>query len=204
MINFSLLKNIQSFIPRTKPTKTDELDKFKDPTHLFDGIRILAQINIMTQHILIMGFHDLIVENFNSRFNQDYSRLFFDHFVKAWIRYCLVLFSLFNGFAAGRWFFRQIKLSQSFAKITFRFYLERFLITIPIYYLFIITFIYYTKFIVFEELAKHNITDVCVESIAPHMLFYMNFVHDYNLVSFNYFEYFKIILVILKCQFKCE
>ena len=177
LINFSLLKNIRAFIPRRIANKSTESDKkFKNPTELFDGIRLFWQIVELVTHFFIQLYHDEMIKLLE---RDDYVRHPIEYFALTYFRWGLNTFFLFNGIASGKWFYHQVKKdpAQSTFKLSARFILERFLTNGPIFYIYFFSFLYYIRFQAMDRMAEHNLTNVCSsDSIVPNILFFANYV----------------------------
>ena len=174
LVHFSVLKNIQSFIPKKIKDKSEDKSshKFQDPSILFDGIRIFWQIQVIMVHFWCIFYYEFMKpdEQLQGPF-----QLLLDYLAISYIRYGMSFFLLFNGIASGKWFCEQIKRNgcQSFLKLTARFYLQRFLAIGPITYLFIFSTIFYLKFI--TKSLTQNGNNFCSDGVFPHILFILNF-----------------------------
>ena len=179
LINFSVLKNIQSFIPKRITTNSDS---FRDPSPIFDSSRVFWAINVILVH------YGMILTTESLRMKYHTEKQLNSQIVTLLTFYCrcgLLNFFMFNGIASGKWFFRQFKTNptQSMYKLMARFYLERFLSTAPMYYLFLFSFMFYIKFIITEDIVGHNMNNICSESLVSHLMFTMNFIQSDDLVS---------------------
>ena len=173
IINFSILKNFVSIFPKQK-TNISSKNGFKDPNVLFAGIRVLCQIYILFIHwntlILLVYRHTTIIHVISSFAAAKY-------FGTSVLRLTFVIFFLFSGIASGKWFFRHFQTNrfESNLRLILRFFLERYLMIGPFYYIFLFSYLFYVKYLVTETISDKNVEKICSDAIIPNMLFIKTF-----------------------------
>ena len=174
LIHFSLLKNVQAFIPRrnVKAQDAKTVALFQYPTELIEGIRQFWQIVLLATHFSLQLNSDAFTKMKDNKDNQQHIA---NYLINIYFRTGLGFAFMLNGIASGKYFFQQISRNknQSFFKLSARFYLERFLVIGPIFYLYFFSNLYQAKIIGNNH--GQNLTNLCSDAIIPNMLFFMNF-----------------------------
>ena len=176
LIHFSVIKNIEAVIPKRRVEQNSKHTKaFLNPADLVDGVRQLWQIVLLITHFPMMIWPYDILKIMNNKDNLQY---FINCFFNIYSRTGLGCFFMINGIASGKYLLHQItrNKNESFLRLCTRFYLERFLMIAPIFYLYFLACLYQFQFVA-DRLGLTNITNVCSDAIVPNMLFLMNFLN---------------------------
>ena len=174
ILHFSITKNFGSIFSK-RNSNTLSVDDLKDPNALFHGIRVLCQIYILCIHwntlVLFVYRHTTFVHAIVSFPPSKYLT------TSLLLRLIFVIFFLLSGIASGKWFFRHFETNrfETNLRLISRFFLERFLMIGPFYYIFLFSYLFYVKYMVSETMSDQNVEIICSEAIVPNMLFIKNF-----------------------------
>ena len=102
------------------------------------------------------------------------------------MRCVFVIFFFFNGIASGKWFFSHFQTNrfESNLRLICRFFLERYLMIGPFYYIFLFLYLFYVKYGVTERSVDERLEKSCSDAIIPNTLFITNFYDSTEQVNY--------------------